>query len=53
MSVRAPMRRLTSTQVYMAKLGFIVVFENVVFGLKALVQYMIPDVPSGLCPPTH
>ena len=30
----------------MAKVAFIVVFEHVVFSLKALIQHIIPDVPK-------
>jgi len=33
-------------QVLMAKLAFLIVFEHVVFILKALIQYLIPDVPG-------
>jgi hypothetical protein len=36
-------------KVVMAKLAFVLVFEHVVFVLKALIQYLIPDVPAGLC----
>jgi hypothetical protein len=35
-------------QVVMAKLAFVIVFEHVVFILKAIIQYAIPDVPRGL-----
>ena len=42
---------LASTfQVLMAKLAFMLVFEHCVFVLKALIQYIIPDVPGGLFP---
>ena len=34
----------------MAKLAFVVLFENIVFGLKAAIQYAVPDVPKCTFP---
>eukprot|EP00052_Salpingoeca_macrocollata_P017275 m.140206 g.140206 ORF g.140206 m.140206 type:complete len:929 (-) comp20332_c1_seq2:56-2842(-) len=35
-------------EVWAARLGFLIVFEHVVFLTKALVQYIIPDVPHAI-----
>ena len=36
-------------EVVAARLGFLIIFEHIVFLCKFLFQYLIPDVPQGVC----